>query len=342
MRKNKMNPEKIFRTGYRILLLIIFVVTCHFIYGCGKEKREVHRIGILSGAKTFESIADGFMYKMSELGYVEGKNIVYDYKKAHFDMDAYRKILEGFANNNVNLILAFPTEPALVAKTITKGKNIPIVFAMAGIEKNELIDSISSPGKNITGVRYPGPETTVRRLDILIELVPKSKRIYIIYDKNYPTTLMALGGLRSAALSLGLALVEDPVNDLNELKSKLKKRSVLSDIGIDAILIMPDILNNSPDGFNEILKFANENKLPIGGGMDFTADLGALFSYVPDNFEQGKLAATLAHKILNGTPAEKIMVITPPAKLRINYKVIRELDLKVSEGLLSGADEIIR
>ena len=90
------------------------------------------------------------------------------------------------------------------------------------------------------------------------------------------------------------------------------------------------------------MKFANKYKLPIGGGMDFTADLGALFSFVPDNFEQGQLAATLANKILKGTPAGSIMVITPPAKLRINYKVIQTLKLNISEGLLSRADEIIR
>ena len=337
-----MNPVKVFDTGRRILLPVIFVIVCHFISGCGEKKPEVYQVGILSGAKTFEGIADGFMDKMSKLGYEEGKNIVYDYQKANFDMDTYRGILERFVNNKVDLIFAFPTEPALAAKNVTKGKNIPVIFAMAGIERNELVDSISSPGENITGVRYPGPELTVRRLDILIELVPKSKRIYLIYDKNYPTTLMALDGLRLAAPSLGITLVEDPVNDLDELKSTLAKRSTSTDIGIDAILIMPDILNNSPGGFNAILEFANKNKLPIGGGMDFTADLGALFSYVPDNIEQGELAATLAHKILNGTPAGKIMVMTPRAKLRINYKVIRELELKVSEGLLSGADEIIR
>ena len=153
---------------------------------------------------------------------------------------------------------------------------------------------------------------------------------------------MALEGLRAGASSLGITLVEDPVNSIEEFKSKLKERSALRNIGIDAILVMPDILNNSHDGFESIVKFANRYKLPIGGGMAFTADLGALFSFVPDNNEQGELAAVLADKIFNGIPAGTIMLVTPQARLRINYKVIQKLGLTISDGLLSRADEIIR
>lgn len=327
---------------YHVLLFISFIVLNFFISGCGKKKPQEYRIGILSGAEAFNDIADGFMAKMTELGYVKDKNINYDYQTAHFDMTAYKKILEKFVADTVDLIFVFPTEPALIAKKITRGTNIPVVFAMAGIEENSLVDSISCPGANITGVRFPGPELTVKRLDILLELVPRTKRVYLIYDQNYPNAVMALEGLRPAASASGVTLVEDPVNTLEELKFKLEKRSALRDIGIDAIFVMPDILNNSLDGFEAIVHFANEHKIPIGGGMDFTADLGALFSFVPDNVEQGKLAATLADKILHGTPAGKIMLVTPRAKLRINYNVIQKLGLTVSEGLLSRAGEIIR
>jgi putative ABC transport system substrate-binding protein len=82
--------------------------------------------------------------------------------------------------------------------------------------------------------------------------------------------------------------------------------------------------------------------VPIGGGMDFTADLGAMFSFVPDNVVQGRMAAPLADKIFKGIPAGSIMVVTPPSRLRLNYKVIKELGLEVNEGLLSSANEIIR
>jgi putative ABC transport system substrate-binding protein len=72
----------------------------------------------------------------------------------------------------------------------------------------------------------------------------------------------------------------------------LSKRTTSDDIGIDAILIMPEMLTQTSEGFGEILKFANEHKVPIGGAMAYTADLGAVFSFGPDTFEMGVLAAT--------------------------------------------------
>jgi len=337
-----MNHKNQFKSMHPNLYFILFIIINILISGCGAKKSKIYNVGILSGEKTFNKIADGFINKMTALGYAEGKNIKYNFQVADFDSNTYGHIVNTFITEKTDLILAFPTEPALIAKEITSNLNIPVVFAMSGIESNNLIESISHPGGNITGVRFPGPELTVRRFDILIELVPQTKKVYLIYDQNYPNTIMALEGLRIAASSSGIRLVEDPVSSLKELKDKLTKRSTSDKADIDAILIMPDILNNSIDGFEAIVKFANKYKIPIGGGMDFTADLGALFSFVPDNFEQGELAALLANKILTGTPAGTIMVTTPSAKLRINYKVIQNLNLNISEGLLSRADEIIR
>ncbi len=337
-----MNPNKQYNKGRHLLIYILLVVVSLFINGCNEKKPKVYRVGILSGAKVFDNITDGFVAKMTELGYVNGRDIIYNHQKASFDIVACKNTIMKFITDKVDLIFAFPTEPAVLVKATTQGMNIPIVFAMAGIEGNNLVDSISRPGGNITGVRYPGPELTVKRLDILLELVPQAKKVYLIYDRNYPTTSMALGGLRPAASSLGIALVEDPVNSMEELRSKLKARSALHDIGIDSILLMPDILNNSHDGFKAIQNFASRHKLPIGGGMAFTADFGALFSFVPDNIEQGKLAAVMADKIFHGKPAGNIMLASPKARLRINYHVIKELGLTVSDGLLSRAGEIIR
>jgi len=337
-----MKQKKQFIILHHNLFFLLFLLICVQFSSCDVKTSKTYQIGILSGEKTFNNIADGFIKKMNALGYIEGKNINYNFQTADFDSNTCKSIIQTFIAEKSDLIFVFPTEPAVIAKEITAGANIPVVFAMAGIESNDLIESISHPGGNITGVRFPGPELTVRRLDILIELVPKTKKVYLIYDKNYPNTIMALNGLRTAASSSGITLVEDPVSNLKELKEKLQKRSAFEKVNMDAILIMPDILNNSIEGFKAIENFANKYNLPIGGGMDFTADLGALFSFVPDNFEQGELAAILANKIIKGTPAGTIMVTTPPAKLRINYKVIQKLNLNISEGLLSRADEIIR
>ena len=337
-----MNQSKQLISMRKIIPVTFLIMACVFTSGCGEKKEKAYRVGIISGAGAFIKIADGFKAKMTELGYIEGRNIVYDLHELDADPEGEKRVARKFVEDKVDLIFAFPTEPSFAAKAAAQGTKIPVVFALAGLEGNNLVESISKPGGNITGVRFPGPESIVKRLDILHELVPKANRIYIIYDHNYPNANIAIEQLRPASRDMGLTLVEDPVNNLEELRASLQERAALDDIGIDAIMIMPEILSQTSEGFGEILKFANEHKAPIAGATAYTADLGAMFSYGPDTFELGMLAAIQADKIFKGTPAGTIMVVTPTIYLRLNYKVIKELGLDVSEGLLSMTKEIIR
>jgi putative ABC transport system substrate-binding protein len=314
-----------------------------FLDGCSKRpQKKVYRVGIISGAEAFADIADGFKTKMTELGYVEGGNIVYDLHKLNADPAGEKRVTQKFVADKVDLIFAFPTEPTVAAKEAAKGTDIPIVFALAGIEGNNLVDSILKPGGNITGVRFPGPEITAKRLEILQELAPQAKRIYLIYDPNYPNTRPALDSLYKTAPSLGMTLVEDTVNNLEELRTTLQERSALEDIGIDAIFIMPEILTQSPEGWALIIAFADEHKVPVAGGMAYTTEKGAIFSVVPNCVEMGRLAAPMADKIFKGVPAGEIMVVTPTsAEIWLNYTAIQKLGLTAPEGLLSRADKII-
>ena len=339
-----MNQSKQLKSRRKIILATFLIMACVSISGCGEktETQKVYRVGIVSGLGSFIQIADGFKAKMTELGYTEGKNIVYDLHDLDADPAGEQRVARKFVEDKVDLIFAFPTGPSFAAKAAAQGTNIPVVFAMAGIEGNDLVESVPKPGGNITGVRFPGPEMTVKRLDMLHELVPQANRIYIIYDHNYPNAPAAIEQLHPAIQDMGLTLAQDPINNLEELQAALQKRAALDDIGIDAILMMPDILTHSSEGFSEIFEFANKHKVPIAGTMAFTADQGALFSYGPDTFELGTLAAIQADKIFKGTPAGTIMVVTPTMHLRLNYKVIEELGLNVSEGLLRMAKEIIR
>jgi putative ABC transport system substrate-binding protein len=339
-----MNQNKPLKSRRKIIPATFLIMACLFISGCGEkeETEKVYRVGIVSGLASFIEIADGFKGKMTELGYIEGENIVYDLHELDADPAGEKLVARKFVEDKVDLIFAFPTGPSFAAKAAAQGTNIPVVFAMAGIEGNNLVESVPKPGGNMTGVRFPGPEMTVKRLDILHELVPQANRIYIIYDRNYPNAPTAIEQLHPAIRNMGLTLVKDPVNNLEELRAALQKRAALDDIGIDAILMMPDILTHSSECFGEIMEFANKHKVPVAGTVTYTADRGAVFSYGPDTFEIGMLAAIQADKIFKGTPAGTIMVVTPTMYLRLNYRVIEELGLEVSEGLLSMAKEIIR
>lgn len=327
------------KSGISFLILLVTVAVSLGVWGRGEK---MYRVGILSGVDPFIDIADGFKAEMGKLGYIEGKDIIYDMQRSHTDPVLEENIVKKFVRNKVDLIFAFPTEAAFAAKSATRGTDIPVIFAMAGIEGNNLIDSVRQPGKNITGVRFPNRESTAKRLEFLHELVPDVKRVYLIYDPNYPNAPFAIDALRQTAESLGITFIEDFVSSVEEYEATLKKRAAVNNNDIDAVFLMPDFINASPGGFAAAIKFANKKNIPIAGGMRFSADGGALFSFVPDNFSQGILAARLADKIFKGTPAGNIPVVTPESKLRLNYKVIREMDLNLPEGLLNKADEIIR
>lgn len=323
----------------KIICLVLLPATIVLLNSCVMKKPKVYRVGILSGAETWANIADSFKAKMAELGYIESKNIIYDLQKVNADRAVEQKVVRKFVDNKVDLIFVFPSGAAFAAKEAVKGTNIPVVFAQSGVEERGLVESITHPGGNITGVRYPGPDILVKRLEIMLELVPKAKRFYLVYQPGYPTVGPALKAIRPAAVLHGVTLIEVPINSVEEIKADLDARDKMKDIGLDAILIVPEALSQSPAGFGAIIKFANKHKIPVAGS---TIKYGAVFSYTSDNLETGRLAASITNKILKGTPAGDIMVETPPSHLKLNYKLARELGLDVSDGLLGMAKEIIR
>ena len=325
-----------------LLLLTLLAAACFLLGSCGKKPQKVYRVGIVSGAEAFVDIADGFKAEMTELGYVEGKNVVYDFHKLNADQEGVKQAVSKLVDDKVDLIFAFPTDPALEAKAGTKGTEIPVVFALAGIEGNDLVESIMKPGGNITGVRFPGPEITAKRLEVLHELAPDVKRVYLIYDPNYPNKSVALDSLYKTAPQLAMTLVEDTVGNAQEVRDTLQKRTRMDDIGVDAIFIMPEILTQSPECFEMIIRFADEHNIPVAGGMPYTVKNGALFNMAPDNVQMGISAAFLADRIFKGTPAGELMVVTPSPSMWLNYNVAQKMGLKVPEGLLSSADTIIR
>jgi putative ABC transport system substrate-binding protein len=332
------DKKSIWKTGFPIILSAI----CISLFGCGDRGEKVYKVGILSEVEAFTIIADGFKSKMAELGYVEGKNILYDVKIANMDPEQEKRAARDFVKANVDLIFTFPTEASIAAKEVTRGTDIPVVFANANIEGTGLIESIRQPGGNITGVRFPGADNDVMRLSFFPKFAPGAKRILILYNPKYPTTQKVAEALREAAPSFGISLFEEHITSVEGLKNTLDKRSAQADIGIDAILIMPEFINHAPEGFQAIVDFTNKHRIPLGGGAPFTVDQGAIYTFHPDFFETGMLAATMIDKIFKGTPAGTIPVASPESHLRINYRAMKELGLPVSEGLLSRAKEIIR
>ncbi len=337
-----MNLSKRISFVWSILFVLILVSAGYVLLSSGsKQSQKVYRVGVLSGLNFLADITDGFKEKMTELGYVEGRDIVYDIQKTDVDMDAYNRVLKQFIADGVDLIFVFPTEASIEAKAAIQGTDIPVVFTNVFTEGTGLVDSVRKPGGNITGVRWVGPDIALQSFEIMRELVPNAKQMWVPYLRNYPIVSSQLEALRSVFKASGLIMIEIPAENAAELETAMKTQARLTGPP-DAILTVAEPLCVTPDTFVALAKFADEHKIPLGGAPMSAGGYESVYGIKPENVPQGKQAAFLADKILKGTPPGTIPVISAENYLTINYRAAQKLGIEVPEGLLGRADEIIR
>jgi putative ABC transport system substrate-binding protein len=322
---------------------ILLFCAASLIFCACQRPAKVYHVGILSGFSYFADTADGFKTQMAALGYIEGENITYDQKNVSVaDVAAYRSVIDGFVKNKVDLVFVFPSEASMIAKELANAGGIPVVFAIANIEGTGLVKSVREPGENITGVRWPGPDLCVERFEMMLNIVPRLKRVFVAYQEDYPIVPAQLQALRQAVLQAGVALVEIPARDLQGLKSALKKQDTVIKPGPDVFISMVDPFSVDPAVQNVITEFTARHQIPIGGTMLAGRDGASIFSLIPDSKPMGTQAAILADKVLKGVPAGTIPVVTAQSQLRINYKAARALGIQIDDGILSRALEVYR
>lgn len=334
---NKNNFQKKITCKWKIFvgffLIIIFLTYCSF-------KPKTYHVGILVCLDYFAPLPDGFKEGMAKLGYVENKNIVYDIQKTTGEVEEeQQRILEKMVSDKVDLIVVAPTGAALKAKAVALKSGIPVVFAAASTEGNDLVESIRQPGGNITGIRWSSnAELVVKNLEVLHQLMPQVKRLWVSYQKDYTTIQIQIDALRSAAKSSGITLVEVPLRNVEDLRTDLNARDKSGNISMDAITLINEPLAVSGEGFAIVTGFALKHKIPVIGPISDTT----IFSLTPEPYKSGKQSAYLADKILKGSPAGTIPVLTLENSLKINYKAIQKMGWRINKNILNEADEIIR
>lgn len=320
-----------------LVIITVLVSGCTF----AAEPARVYRVGIVAGLEVFGITVEGFKAGMTDLGYIEGENIIYDVELSNFDRATHQPLLEQFVADEVDLIVTVTTEASLAAKAATEGTDVPVVFAIASTEDTGLVESVRHPGGNITGVRLHSPDLALKRLEVLLELLPEARRVWIPYQPDYPTVPSMLELLSPVAEAAGVTLLEAPVYTAAELEADLQDRATAADPGIDAILMLPAPLIGEDDAADVIRKFAEQHRVPIGGMLS-SDEYGGLFDVSVDYVAAGQQAAFLADKVLHSTPAGSIPVLSVESRIHIDYRMAEELGLTIPEGLLRQADEIIR
>lgn len=327
-----------------LILPVIFFLTIMCGFSCNaKKSQKIKRIGILISTEKFKDVADGFFHKMKELGYVEDKNISYDFQITDKDQNGQmaEKICKKFVEDKVDIIFTITHISTTIAKRITKNTGIPVVFAVAMAEEGKLIEKITKPGNNITGVRFPIPDMAIKRFEFLLKILPETKIVWAMYLDKYPPSIGVLNGLCPYAEKKGVKIVKIPGVNLDEIKAKVKKLSI-NGINADAIHILPEPIFHSREGWDFIKTFSIKHNIPI---VCITPDMvkdDGLFCYTVNNYKMGEKAVPIVNKVLNGQSAGTIPVVSPELFLTINYKRAKELGLTIPDGMLKIATEIYK
>jgi putative tryptophan/tyrosine transport system substrate-binding protein len=313
-----------------------------FANSCASNSPKTYHVGILIGAEVYRNLIEPFKTRMTKLGYIEGKNIVYDEERSNSDPTEDQRIAAKFIADQVDLVYVFPGFAARDIKPALQGTDIPLVFAMASIEGTTLVDSVRNPGRNITGVRVPGIEELIKCFESLIEFSPPIEKVMVIYDPNYATTPTALVALRNAAEDSKISLQEVQIPRIQDTQTILQGLDESGKADMDAIIFLLDAIPMSADAYGLVYQFADAHRVPVAGGPPSSVQNGSVLTVTTDAIETAELAASQADQVLKGTPAGSIPVLSPKPVLYLNYKKAQELGLTIPQGLLKQAVNIIR
>lgn len=294
---------------------------------------KVFKIGILTDAMVpWHSTTEGFRDGLKEFGYVAGKNILFEVRAAQGGMTRVPELAAELVQRKPDLF--FCVSDACRSGT----RRIPMVFVQVSDPVSlGLVESIARPGGNITGVANLRAELTSKRLELFREIAPSLRRVLVTYDPREKDERDSLAIARSAASRLGLTLLERPITAPLDIEPGLAE---LKEGGGDGILMVQSGTNLNIPGRS--LELATSNKIPTMYPASFWWKFGALASYGPDQYSQGRQAARLAHKILTGTPPREIPVELPDRiEFIINLKTAKRLGLQVPRPMLLRADRVI-
>jgi putative ABC transport system substrate-binding protein len=322
------------KKGWTILVGVI--VFSLLLTACGGlAKPKTYTIGVINLAPTLEDAFTGFKQGMTDLGYIEGENVVYIYAGPTGSIDKLDGVAQDLVKAQVDLIFSITTPATQAVQKATADNNIPVVFGVltdpvgAGV-----VTSLTQPGGNITGVTF-GPQEA-RRLEWLTRIAPAVKRVYIIYNPNDSSAKLALETATATAARLGLEIISREAGNADEVTAALTD---LPD-NIDALYLLPD--SQTEAQLADILAVAIARNLPTSVANVGAVENGPLYSYAMKLDPTGRQAARLADQILKGIKPADLPVETTEFFLAINLKTAEAIGLTLPDDILSQADTIYR
>jgi putative ABC transport system substrate-binding protein len=306
----------------------------------GAQGRKVARIGVLSPFAPSNGPAPSFDFfheRLRDLGYVEGRNIVFEYGWAEGRYDRLPAIAVELVQSKVDILLtAWSTPAAMAAKRATT--TIPIVFIGVGDAVGvRLVDGLARPGGNITGSTFQSEETVGKLLQLLKEVVPKLSRLATVSNPANPVYEPVLKDVEAIGRTLGLQVLRLGItgsSDVDAAFDSARRERV------DGLVVMRDFVLISQR--DRIVALAAKNRMPVMYGMREFVDAGGLMSFEPSLPELHRRAADLVHEILQGArPAELPVEQSSQFELVINMKTAKKLGLTIPEPVLLRAEQVL-
>ena len=302
-----------------------------------QQSAKIPRIGFL-GAASKEFYTDAlkdFRAVLRELGYVEGRTIIIEYRFEE-KQERLPGLATEFVDSKVDLIVTYGTPGTRAAKQATS--TIPIVMAAVGdLVGAGLVASLARPGGNITGLTNLDVGLAAKRLELLKEILPKLSRMAVLRNPTNPSGVLQYKDTQAAARTLGIELQLVDVRDPKEIESAIP---AMVKARVGALTVLADPLFGSQQ--KQIANLAMASRLPSIFAREQNAEAGGLMSYGPNLADQFRQVATYVDKILKGAKPADLPVAQPTRfYLVINLKTANALGIKIPNSILLRADKMI-
>ncbi|HHX94666.1 MAG TPA: ABC transporter substrate-binding protein [Clostridia bacterium] len=318
-------------------MLLVVAMVMAGVVGCGGGEgadSEQVTIGITQIVEhpALDAARQGFIDAMTEGGYVEGENVIYDFNNAQNDKSNALTIAQKFANDKVDLIFAIATPTAQAASQATA--DIPILItAVTDPVAAGLVESMEAPGTNVTGTTDMNP--IAEQLELIKAFVPGAKKVGVIYNAGEVNSEVQVKIAKEVAGDIGLEIVEASVAtsaDVNQAAGSLAGR-------VDAIYVPTD--NTVVSALETVLQVAEEHKIPVIAGEGDSVERGALATVGIDYYELGRQTAEMAIRVLKGEdPATMPIEKQKNMQLYVNKSAAKAMGVEIPEDILNEADQV--
>lgn len=331
-------PKHKVNQSHPSLLLLLFTLTWMGVAEA-QQQAKIPKVGLLRARLVASGTSlDGLLRELRAMGYVDGKNIVFEFRSADNKLDRLPALADELVRLKVDLIVTAGTVETLAAKNATK--TIPIVALTLGVDPVAagIVESLARPGNNITGFVSRSVDLAGKRLELLKETIPTVSRVAVLWSPKEPSAPQQWKESEAVAKKLGIRLHSMEVSSPNKFPSAfeaaVKARSTALSV------TQSTFINSYQKQINDLVL---KHRLPAIYTREDFVDNGGLMSYGADQNEAYKRVATMVDKVLKGLKPADIPVERPTKfELVINLRTAKRIGRTIPPNLLVRADRVIK